>query len=224
MFKIERSHQPESDALVPLDTTELLNEIIETARLTDDVSADAFADLLSLEGTEPGGVAYVYSVRALGTCMRKVGVSIDPARRCAELQTANYHTLVVEETYPFPLREAYSRERDAHDILKQRGMHVRGEWFDADGGVGLKALFSDGYRERACPYQRAYEHGYESSRDTRHVCRSCDSGFGTKKQLWKHTSKVHRKGQERVCPASGCYYSTHRNDVMRKHMKRAHAE
>lgn len=61
------------------------------------------------------------------------------------------------------------------------------------------------------------------SRDRTLECRVCMNMFDTKKQLWKHISKVHRKGEERVCPVSGCNYSTYRTDHMQKHMARVHS-
>lgn len=132
------------NTLVPFGITNVLEQALYDNRMTPSIREDVLADLNALAlapETDTPDVAYVYAVRAMTTSLRKVGVSIDPTRRLGELQTGNHCALVLEETHAFPLREAYVMERWTHGVLTGRGQHVRGEWFDADGGVGLCALY-----------------------------------------------------------------------------------
>lgn len=56
-----------------------------------------------------------------------------------------------------------------------------------------------------------------------HPCKECTKEFDTKKQLWQHITKVHRKSKPTLkCDADGCDYVTHRRDLLKKHKANTH--
>ncbi len=57
----------------------------------------------------------------------KVGISKFPRRRLKQLQTSNARTLELLKSIPVDNPE--SVEATIHGLLRERGAHIRGEWF-----------------------------------------------------------------------------------------------
>lgn len=71
---------------------------------------------------------HLYLIRVAGTSSVKVGISSNPSRRLATLQTANPG--VLELLYVIgPLARAKAYERRMHKQMKADGRHIHGEWF-----------------------------------------------------------------------------------------------
>lgn len=73
--------------------------------------------------------SYTYFIQCSFGGPVKIGVAIDPARRCSYLQTGNAYPLVVRHVLPL----------DCEAILHRRYTIARltGEWFDDPGGIIL---------------------------------------------------------------------------------------
>lgn len=68
---------------------------------------------------------YIYIAECGGNY--KIGVSSLPEQRLSLIRTDNYqsvHTIVIIE-----MVDAYAAEKRLHDLLKEIGAHIRGEWF-----------------------------------------------------------------------------------------------
>lgn len=69
----------------------------------------------------------VYIMNAAGAY--KVGVSKNPTSRVRQLQTGNPDTIELVHAVTACGIDAYKAEACIHDFLKERGQHLRGEWF-----------------------------------------------------------------------------------------------
>jgi hypothetical protein len=80
------------------------------------------------EGLPYCGV-YVISTDSLTPC--KVGVSVNPSKRLATLQTSHWRELQVSEyRWCETVADAGRVEKEAHNILRANGKALLGEWFD----------------------------------------------------------------------------------------------
>lgn len=70
---------------------------------------------------------YLYIVRCNNAY--KIGVSSLPEQRVSLIKTDNYQE--VEVLHIIQLEHAYEVEKDLHDVLKEEGYHIRGEWFNS---------------------------------------------------------------------------------------------
>lgn len=80
-------------------------------------------ELIKLGYLERGPESYVYVISGGGYC--KIGVSNNPERRLARLQTGNPHELILIRKY-YTL-DAKTLEATLHETLEE--YRVRGEWF-----------------------------------------------------------------------------------------------
>lgn len=69
---------------------------------------------------------HVYAIKAGGAV--KVGYSQDPEARMTQLQGAHHEELLLLASFPGFL----THEQTAQSRLKERGLHLRGEWFRYD--------------------------------------------------------------------------------------------
>lgn len=81
--------------------------------------------------------AFVYVITAANGLV-KVGVTQNPTKRLAQLQTATHHRLEIYATEPIDGQDPYAAERDAHRLLQRH--RVRGEWFDCHPEAALAAI------------------------------------------------------------------------------------
>lgn len=73
----------------------------------------------------------VYAISPDNRWPTKIGVSIAPAKRVVELQTASWKRLdVAEYAYCESFKEARAVEKKAHEMLAADGAALHGEWFD----------------------------------------------------------------------------------------------
>lgn len=68
---------------------------------------------------------YLYIVRCNDAY--KVGVSTLPEQRIALIRTDNYQP--VQTIAIIGLPDAYRIEKEPHELFKEQGAHIRGEWF-----------------------------------------------------------------------------------------------
>lgn len=103
-------------------------------------------------GRRPESPAYVYIVLAEGCGACKFGVSRDPAKRLAQLQTANF--LRLRGVARKKCQQPYRVEADLH---RQFGnFRIRGEWFALSDA--LISLAVERLREaESVPHGSAYE-------------------------------------------------------------------
>ena len=76
----------------------------------------------------PGRVSHVYIMRSGVSNVFKVGVSVNPHSRVAQLQTGCPETITLVDSTPCTAGiDAYAAEATIHAYLKEQGMHARGE-------------------------------------------------------------------------------------------------
>lgn len=75
---------------------------------------------------------FVYIIALDGHQAFKVGRSIDPVARLRELQTPMPIGMRLIEVFCVASSTAHKLESAAHEILRECGHHIKGEWFDAD--------------------------------------------------------------------------------------------
>jgi hypothetical protein len=85
-----------------------------------------------------------YGVYVIGTKEErpcKIGVSKCAKDRLAALQTSHWQKLVVNGyRWVADSKAAYAIERKSHEILKERGKGLLGEWFDVSTAEAIEAL------------------------------------------------------------------------------------
>lgn len=113
--------------------------------------APRFGATAPLSGTEaPAG--FVYVIRSQGD-HRKIGVSGDPQRRLADLQTGSPTPLTIEFCAPVYGASAYSVEGEAHAILDAH--RLAGEWFSIPLNLAVAAIYGAAERTGASMQPRA---------------------------------------------------------------------
>jgi hypothetical protein len=76
------------------------------------------------------GVAAVYVIGAFEMEPVKIGRAKNPVRRLAEMQVGSPYTLRLFHAFYGRSDVVEVLELEAHEILRDLGFHVRGEWFD----------------------------------------------------------------------------------------------
>jgi hypothetical protein len=105
------------------------------------VESPAFDRALDFAVKEEPASAQVYFLRAGDTNAVKVGYSNNIEERIARLQTAQQVDLSADMLY----RTSDYRKLEAalHTLLKQKGKHLRGEWFEIEVGEDCFALIAE---------------------------------------------------------------------------------
>jgi hypothetical protein len=82
---------------------------------------------------------YVISTDSLFPC--KIGVSVNPAKRLASLQTSHWRGLQISEyRWCETVADATRVEREAHKILRAHDKALLGEWFDVRPSEAVEAM------------------------------------------------------------------------------------
>ena len=103
-----------------------IGTIIDAWGRTQDTLNDLLQALEAFDVPPELGEVYVYAIRESETGRIKLGISIDPLARMAQLQTGNSQRL--ELVAYRKANQGLKDERDLH--RKADEYHVRGEWFN----------------------------------------------------------------------------------------------
>jgi hypothetical protein len=83
----------------------------------------------------------------------KIGVSDEPSKRCAGLQTGQDQRLRVFWAVRMTREHAFDIEKAAHTRLQRTCQHIRGEWYWMPGNVAVdeinKMIAQKGYEHRS---------------------------------------------------------------------------
>lgn len=82
---------------------------------------------------------YVISTDSLFPC--KIGVSVNPTKRLASLQTSHWRQLQISEyRWCSSVGEARLLEQESHSFLRENGKALLGEWFDVRPKEAVAAI------------------------------------------------------------------------------------